>query len=841
MPRKRVLDSRTGRTHTIDWNLSRPPTRAELDDLIRVDTGVPPPIPTTRAEPVPSPMPKPQGINFRKFFQRDTGSIADRFATSIDTLYGGERAALPQIKGINSPILPELPEDRGTTLDRFAYEGIRGSSSLLGLAADTVGGGLAAKAFKGARGFLRGARGVKTPSISPVAQQAPVASPISAAAPVSPLQQFNARHLPSVYQGGGKPPGKVVSSKLPKQPRPKKVRVDPVEAFERWVGKRQAAPVRGKLVSNVFTKLDEAPDVIKRFESGANDPDIAPLRQYFERRFQDIAKSGLKIGHRENYITHVWKEDPTKVKETFRRLGITPSFAKERVFESYEAGIKAGLTPKFKKITDIVHTYEQTFQKNLADRTFFTQGKQSGWIKPASKAPSDWAHIDTKHAPLAFQGKAYAAPKEIASKINNYLRPTGEAFGLGGKINKAGAAVNRLAKNVVLSSGIPFTGLTFHGYGVAARRSFAKGGAATYVKSMVDLATPWRSAKYLDNNIGSIAKAVDNGLTLGSEGFRAFDPAAREATTAVSKVIKTVGDARHQMFEVPMFEKVIPAWKHKHYNSLVKSGVDGKNAAKMTNEIFGGINWEMMGRNRDFQDLLQNIVLAPDWLESTGRLGKGIATKLLTNTPEGKQYRQIVGNAMQLYALANVMNYMKSGHLMIENDPGHQFQIETRSITGPEGETRKEHINLPGTGADFYRIPYEVVESVARRGWTEGLNSATRALGNRAAMLSKTIHSLWTNQDWKGDPLYGRTKYGEDIPTPEGISNVGATVADMAVPQFGRAAYDYARGKVGPEQAITKGLEIPVTYTRPRGLFQVYGRRDSDSRSRSRSRRRRSR
>ncbi len=77
------------------------------------------------------------------------------------------------------------------------------------------------------------------------------------------------------------------------------------------------------------------------------------------------------------------------------------------------------------------------------------------------------------------------------------------------------------------------------------------------------------------------------------------------------------------------------------------------------------------------------------------------------------------------------------------------------------------------------------------------------------------------NRDEFGNPLRGIGKFGKPI----GYARSGARIADQLTrpiqPQQAQALSDYLQGNISAEEAIAKGLELPVQYRSQRTFSQV--------------------
>ena len=257
-----------------------------------------------------------------------------------------------------------------------------------------------------------------------------------------------------------------------------------------------------------------------KFQAGIRDGRLKDVSDYFEGKFKTLTDAGVRLGYRENYLPQLWEDDPDKVFETFRRLGLKPSFSLERVLENYQAGIREGLKPKFKDIGDLIGWYEGRANKAMADRAFFDHLMETGQVLPKGKAPSHWKTLDPDHFPVqkfrtktagketVYEG-ALAAPKEVATKINNYL---GEA----NPLLEGAAKFASLSKNFAMSAGVPFTGINAHGFNIMARTIIGNPREALRVGKY--LINPKSAARDLEVSLKTAPWAVRKGLTLTTEG-----------------------------------------------------------------------------------------------------------------------------------------------------------------------------------------------------------------------------------------------------------------------------------------------------------------------------------
>jgi hypothetical protein len=174
MPKIRVRDRQTGRVDSIDWNdPTRPPTRAEILQIISQNEG-------TRPDNPGSYRPPPRTMATPNAGQPST------FNKITGTMWGTDDSVLPPVPGVTRPLLPEIPEDRGTAFDRYMYNNVfRPSSSVVGAASDWATGKVAGAIVKPiARPIISKARsmfGAGAKVLPPVAEAIPKRVPLQLA------------------------------------------------------------------------------------------------------------------------------------------------------------------------------------------------------------------------------------------------------------------------------------------------------------------------------------------------------------------------------------------------------------------------------------------------------------------------------------------------------------------------------------------------------------------------------------------------------------------------------------------------------------------------------------
>lgn len=592
------------------------------------------------------------------------------------------------------------------------------------------------------------------------------------------------------------------------------------QTFADWVNQRKATKVEGLLKQREFSDLNnKGINGIFEFQSGNKTGRFGDVQKYFDQKYNEVKKAGIELNYKKDYLPQLWNNSQQEVEQVFgRSLGTKPSFSMDSIIKNYEEGIKAGLTPKFSTIGDLAGWYEQRANKAIADMNFFTKLGKDGFIQPAGKAPRDWVSLNPDTFPKVktnINGETYngvyKAPRELADMINNYLYSPANGNTFSRALNGIANFVSR-AKNITLSFGVPGTGINAHGFNILARHTLGGTGGNPITRLLTGtkyMLHPGSAVAELDKTLETAPEAVKNGLTLSAEEHTAL---LNQSETFA----KSFGKNWNNLFEKPLFNKMIPALKLSSYNELVKNGTDAKAAAKLVNNVYGGMNWEQLGRSRDYQNFLRTIILAPDWAESTVRLGGNLGKSFVPTLQNGKlgflggetgaRYRTMATTILGSYVALNIANKLTSGHYAFQNDPGHTFELEA----GYTQDGQKRYLKPYGTSVDFLRLPFDTAVGLAQGDPTP----AFRAISNRLSIPLGAAMHLLTNTDYKGQAIYGQDKYGNKMTPLQSAEGVGAQVIGAAgLPSFIQNAGDVATGKQGVEEGLTQGLELPFRYS----------------------------
>lgn len=200
----------------------------------------------------------------------------------------------------------------------------------------------------------------------------------------------------------------------------------------------------------VFAKspIEDNYDFIANVESGsianlppAYQPIATELRRLLDEsrtRVQDLGTGKLE-NYIENYFPHIW-DDPKKAQPIFSKmLSKRPfegskAFLKQRVYDTFQEGLDAGLTPVSDNPVDLALLKIRDMDKYVAAHNAINYLKGKGlaqFVKSGKPVPDGYIKIDDKISEVKYKndvgemvtaGHLYAV-EPAATIINNYLSP----------------------------------------------------------------------------------------------------------------------------------------------------------------------------------------------------------------------------------------------------------------------------------------------------------------------------------------------------------------------------------------------------------------------------------
>ena len=580
----------------------------------------------------------------------------------------------------------------------------------------------------------------------------------------------------------------------------------PRKAILQWAWGRSGAKVRGANVARTFEDLS-GPDLIDKFEAGDRTGRLADVQKYFDQRHAESVKLGFldEDQKRLNYLRHYFTQGPEDVTAAYKRFVATnPQFAKLGRFPTYQAAEASGLSKKYNTIPEIIKAYETEFQTGMRNKELRDYLLKTGQLAKGSGA------MTTQPQMWQFKG---ANAKQIADDITNYFAKSPEGL-------HNIASLFRWSKNLSLGSGIPKTPLNMHYFNTLTSKWSAQGISALgdYFKGTFK---PSRDISYLKGKSDFIADLVDHGM--GWEDIEDHSALAREATNNSQSFIKRVGSwissGQQRIFEDPLFKIRLPAAKVELAERIFKEQLPkvGKEkaldlAAEISNNFMGGLNKVL--RNKTYKDLASIGLIAPDWLESRWNLAS-------------KGVKALVGKENPIYAKALGRTTAIAGAGIGTGVAAYNkvFPSERASNAAviPAGQTStglNRGINVLGTASEGVRIPLELA-SAATSNNESTLGKISNLATGRLSAPFKAGADVVFNRDYAGNPLYGKDRYGKNIPTLEGIGNVGGELASPFIPPWARMLTNLVKYGMNIQQEtrptdiereIGQGLELPLRY-----------------------------
>lgn len=575
-----------------------------------------------------------------------------------------------------------------------------------------------------------------------------------------------------------------------------------ITAFKEWIGSRSASKWEGIVASKKFAELDQmGQEGIKQIESGNYRKEFQFVRDYFDQARQRLIDSGISIGKVQDYLPHMWQQTDKEAEILLgRKLSQNTPFSLQRLIKTYSEGIDAGLTPKFNTVSDLVGAYETSINKVIADRQFFSYLKSSNLIKPTEKAAKDWVTLNPDRFPVMSgeTSQVYKASPKLAEYINNYLDNPNN---MTAKVANLGTDL----KNIILSAGVPHTGINSMGAMTLVRNTLATDNPVKgFLKATQYIVNPASAEKVLNSSIDQIPDAVRHGLTVSNEDYKFIQPYLDEAVAGIKGGANKLMGVHSKLFEKDIFEKILPALKIQNYQSnlehLLKSlpETEAKQAAaEITNNFFGGMNLDFLLRNKDNQNWLRTLALAPDLYESQGRVGIGVVKSLFKpGSPALKAYRVYARNLVMFRLSTELLNKATSGHFQFENRTGNKFNIETSYY---DSNGKQLVIKVPGI--DWLKIPTDLIDSMAHG----DTNAFFRVLRNRMSVIASAVASQLTNTKWNGQPI--TTK---DMTPGEQLLARGTEGAASITPSYISTALRATQGNQSIPETLTQLTELPA-------------------------------
>lgn len=602
---------------------------------------------------------------------------------------------------------------------------------------------------------------------------------------------------------------------------------------DQWIKLRDAAKVEAQKIKYDFQQhigKYGKQDLIA-FQDEMAKGGFSHVRKYFEDKFNWLKANDVVMRQKDNYLPQLFENSEEEVAKAFARTGFnkkistTAPFEYRSVYKDYAEALAAHpeLRPRYSPM-ELIQWYERTANQLVADRNYFNALKAGGYIRPSIEkigeetvtAPKNWVSIDPDLVPKVFsKGReiVWKTDPRFRTALENYLAHPDDFIE---KLAQTGGAL----KSVALSSGLPWTGANSYGI-ITAKRAAQEGGLKRLGTAFRFMFNPRSAQQYLEDNRDDMVKWAREGLTFGHTDDQSLGAIFKnDGAGKLKQGVNWIVDKQKELFERPLFEQMIPALKlasvEANYAKLVNAGLSDavakRQAVEFVNQQYSSLNYNLLYRNKQIQNLSRLAFISPSLLESNYKIGKGMAAALLKpGSEENKIYHAMIGRTMAAYMAANAINMMNTGHPMYENKPGREFDI----AIGIDPETGDErYFRLFGSESDLIKIPVQTALSLIGSGSISGL---TTALENKASLMIRPVLDAIKNRDGRGSynvaAFQGRDQYGREIPWRDRAASTVNSIAQSTTPQLLQAAVGLATGK-GLEQSIADVSEFPIVYSK---------------------------
>lgn len=503
----------------------------------------------------------------------------------------------------------------------------------------------------------------------------------------------------------------------------------------------------------------EFPDKLDMYAEQSSNPQAFKnlAKQYSD--FTDYISQSAKgqkmdLGTVKDYFTHIWDLSKPEDKQRFEDLmaananNFKSGFTKERLFQTLQEGLDAGFTLKNPKVSQDIMQYANSMGKQLAASAYNNKINE---LRPNGAV----AFKNQGTVPYNYAGQVFQQSK-VPGNQGTFIDPEiAQHEGFYNKSvfadNKAvGAAdkVNQFMKNVGLSMG------GFHALKTTARQ---------VINNPLIIPQAITNAAYGPARLAFRQKAIDEGVidygskigvTFGQSG----DVMKADASTAEKISSKNPIEAFHRS----LFGGLIDTYKINLTKSIMnKFDLSDPQQAKQAqdygaqiNNLMGGINYEMLNRNKTTQQLLRFTTLAPDFNE--GKIRQVMTSLNPTNFSPAAQFarKNILGETVVYGTLAALGTYMATGSFSPSFQSFVQNNILDPNITLPNNST----FNNPQTGKQqVAKLPSNDIGDVYR-----AITDPQHFFQARGSALVSKVAQLASGKDYYGRSLVNQFKGEQD-------------------------------------------------------------------------------
>jgi hypothetical protein len=576
-------------------------------------------------------------------------------------------------------------------------------------------------------------------------------------------------------------------------------------AYEKWVNSRAASPHIANKINDMFkdTLGGLTKDDVVQFQKDVEAGNHPAVRDFFDKLHAEMTAKGIPVDYKYNYLPQLWEQTPEVVKQVLgeKRLSTKASFTMRSVFADYATGVEKGLTPKMSPL-ELMKWYGERSNTLMADTDMWNHLKENDLVKvrgtkgsaglpvlDPNLLPGNWG-VKSLEGSGTLKGANYTAQPAVKAMLENYLGKGGN--GIGSFLGKVGSRMTGLA----LAAGVPEVPLLqFHGINTLVN-AVMEGGlkrGVTAIKAGLPHFDEHFNKYFADNRDVTI-QAVKDGLNIKNPDSL-IKPAFADAANPVTKSLNWADNISSKYFKKPLFDQMIPKIMIEAYKDRVSKGISGAQAADDINRTYGHLNFDAMGRSKEFQNFAKAVGFAPAWVESRAKM----------LNMKNKVNQVAAGRALMSYAAANMINMGASGHPMWNNDLGHEYDI----YAGKRADGSTRYISL-SNAFDQYKVPLELGSDIVK---DKSLKEAADVVKNKTSVPIKLGLDLVSGFDRQGNPLIttGQDKWGNKVSAGRRLANTFADVSSTTMPSLVKSGINFAAER-DPEKALMEATQLPVRY-----------------------------
>lgn len=508
------------------------------------------------------------------------------------------------------------------------------------------------------------------------------------------------------------------------------------------------------------------------------------------------AKGISQQGYVEDYFTHIWDLSKPGAQQTFNDLmanirNSSSPFSKERVFATIQEGLHAGLTLKNPKVSGDILQYAQSTGKQLGAASFNAKINE---LRPGGAIDS----------PSAYNAKGQAFRQSnvpgnqgtfIDPEIQKEMGRYDQSVFADNKYTKAFDTGNRFLKTWDLSFG------GFHALKTTARVLTTDPQAIP--RAVLNAVSPAARLSYQQSLVrdGVIDFASKIGVTADSIG----DLNSAKPILGKLNVMESSNRA--------LFDGLIQTYKMETVRGMMNKFdlsdptqlQEAQKLGAQINNVYGGLNYEAIGRNKTIQQLLRFGVLASDFNE--GKIRQiGTAFNPKDWSPGALYARQtLFGEA----AVMGIVSYL--GNYLAGNKNMTLQQLVQNAILNPNIPLPNNALfNNPKTGIQqTANLPSSDIGDIYR-----AITNPNQFIQARGAQLPRVADELNSGLDYYNQALVPQGQQGSLLQTPNpvqtGIQRLQA-IGKQTLPIPGVQAEKYVQGRVTPVDAFINTIGGRVT------------------------------